>query len=103
MSRNVDLETNILWLEDGTKHPYVREFGLTCTAKRGWRKTWACGFHVVAIAELSGEARTVQRRLYRRAWFVKDDVDPYQGKDKPSEAVIPESIAAGLESTYGRK
>lgn len=103
MSRNVDLEINILWLEDGSKYPYLREFGLTCTAKRGWRKKWACGNHVVAIAELSDEARTVQRRLYRRAWHVREDADPYPNGDKPSEAVIPESIRAGAESTYGRK
>lgn len=103
MDRNVSNEIAILWLEDGSKYPYLREAGTLCTAKRGWAKTWAATRHVIAVAELNDSVRTVQRRLYRRFWYFDDKKDPYPGQDHPSEAVLPESIRAAHESTYGRR
>ncbi len=100
---NLEHETNILWLDDPAKYPYLREYTLFCTAKRGFAKRWANGDNVVAIAELSKEPRTIQRRLYRRAWHFDPDKDPYPGKDKPSEAVFPDSISPGKMSRHGRR
>jgi hypothetical protein len=102
MSRNIEHEVGILWLEEPKLFPYLREFHPSCTAKKGWRKKWGAGRRVVAVAELSAEAKTTHRRLARRAWYF-DEKDPYPGRDKPSEAVIPESITAGKESVYGRR
>jgi hypothetical protein len=101
MSRNLEFETNIIWLEDKAQFPYVREFHPSCSAKKGWAKKWGCGRRVVAYAELSNEVRTIQRRVTRRAWYFADH-DPYPGNDKPSEGVIPSSITAGKESKHGR-
>lgn len=101
MSRNLQFETNIVWREDPSQFPYVREFHPTCTAKQKWAEKWSCGRRVVAYAELSDKARTIQRRITRRAWYF-DESDPYPGVDKPCEAVIPSSIKAGQESLYGR-
>lgn len=101
MSRNLQFETLVVWLEDKALFPYVREFHPDCTAKKGWAKKWGGRHRVVAYAELSDEVRTVQRRVTRRAWYF-DENDPYPGKDKPSEGVIPSSITAGKESAYGR-
>jgi len=103
MTRNIEHEVGILWLENPEPFPYLREFHPTCTAKKGWRKKWAAGRHVVAVAELSSEAKTIQRRLSRRAWYFDAKKDPYPGADRPSEAVIPDTIAAGKESVHGRR
>lgn len=101
MSRNLEFETNIIWVADKNQFPYVREFTPSCSRKKRWPKKWGGGHRVVAYAELSDDARTVQGLVTRRAWYV-DDHDPYPGKDKPTEAVIPASITAGKESVYGR-
>jgi hypothetical protein len=74
-----------------------------CTAKKGWRKKWGNGRQIVAIAELSPEAKTIQRRLYRRAWYFNPEKDPYPGTGRPSEAVIPESIVAGKQTEKRRR
>lgn len=103
MTRNLEHEVGILWLEDPKPFPYLREFCATCTAKKGWRKKWGAGRRIVAVAELSAEAKTIQRRLDRRAWYFDPRKDPYPGSDRPSEAVIPESITAGKESAHGRR
>jgi hypothetical protein len=103
MHRNVESEIGIHWLEDGAKYPYLRESGALCSAKRGWRKAWATYRHVVAVAELDDSVRTVQRRVYRRMWYFDDKLDPYPGKDHPSEAVNPDLIRAGQESPHGRR
>ena len=101
MSRNLEFETNIIWLEDKAQFPYVREFHPSCSAKTGWAKKWGCGRRVVAYAELSRDVRTVQRLVTRRAWYF-DENDPYPRNDKPCEGVVPASITAGKESQYGR-
>lgn len=102
MSRNLAFETNIVWLSDKSQFPYVREFTLPCSAKKGWAKKWGGRHRIVAYAELSDEVKTVQRRVTRRAWYV-DESDPWPKNDCPtSQAVIPASITAGKESKYGR-
>ena len=102
MNRNVDFEVNILWLDDQKKFPYLRECSVTCSQKQGWRKSWACNRRYIAIAELSPEAKTIQRIIRRRGWYF-DKNDQYPAGDCPCEAVIPESISAGQESVYGRR
>ena len=102
MSRNLEFETNIIWREDKSQFPYVREFTPSCSRKKGWAKKWGGRHRVVAYAELSDDVRTLQGLVTRRAWYV-DDSDPWPKNDCPtSQAVIPASITAGKESTYGR-
>lgn len=103
MHRNVENEIGIHWLEDKAKYPYLSESSARCSAKRGWRKARAGSRHVVAVAELADSVRTVQRRVYRRMWCFDDKLDPYPGRDCPSEAVNPDLICAGQESPHGRR
>lgn len=94
-------EESILWLEDASSMPYIREAMLICTAKRGFSKSWS-GDRVVAIAQLRSDVRGVNRRFARRAWVLRPN-DPYPAPDYPSSARLVDTVIEGQQAKSGRR
>jgi len=105
MIPQLNRETQILWLDDAAKFPYLREKVATATARHGWRKAWRDGhdnYHVVAVAEMTSDLHSVHRRFGRRYWYFDLKKDPYPDDDFPSEAKVPSTILAGKMARSGR-
>jgi hypothetical protein len=91
-------EQDIIWLEDVSHFPYLRESVFQAPRRTGKPKPYGLeeGGRIVGYAELKPEARTTEPHVYgRRTWWLKDH-DPYQGG--PYEAVATESVAVGTPS-----
>lgn len=92
---SIAFETEIVWLEDCSNKPYVREILLWCRGRTqepeyGDRK-------ILGYARVSDEYPLFEGSGERRAFYLKDH-DPY-GYDPiqmPAEAVDPSSVAPGI-------
>ncbi len=97
MDYDLEHEIGIHFIDDPKQFPYLRESHVMCTARKGWKKSWGTQYRVIAIAELSKDAKTTQRRLLRRCWYFDESDRPLEN-NTPCEAVIPASITASKPS-----
>jgi hypothetical protein len=108
---DLDLETEIVWLEDPLRYPYLRETASLTTRPKQFPTKWGRdqGFRVIgyAVQRRPDDAYGIHTYI-RRFWFLKSydqgadwgDDDPAEvyKTGGPAEAVEPRSIRVGIES-----
>lgn len=93
-------EESIVWLEDVSTQPYVRELITAATSRTGrlrYRGNGrAVGYSVLCRdAENNGGPREFTRRVFWLAPW-----DPYEEGGQPVEAVVPSTIAPGVKGAH---
>lgn len=98
-------ENLIIWIEDVTEMPYVRELLLTGLPSRARRPPqWSCPHRLVGYATLSADApnsgypMSFTRRLF---WLNKSDLERHRLDVRhwphvPVEAVDPKTVRPGV-------
>ena len=89
-------EIRIVWLEDVSDLPYVREVMGMSSRRKGPLPRANYDGRCVGYAELGTNAKSTARVFRRRAFMLTPN-DPY-GPHMPVEAVDPRSIAAGAKA-----
>jgi hypothetical protein len=94
---DITYETDIVFLDDPKKYPYLREITVICGTKRGCPPKPSGQSRIVAYAVLGPDTPSDAPRCFlRRIWTFRD-TDPY-GPPYPAEAKDPLRLAAKQQS-----
>lgn len=92
-------EDGIVWLEDVSKHPYVREMLAGYENFRRRKPKWYSAGRMVGYSVLRPDApNNGMPGYFERRLFWLRDTDPYDGRGAPCEGVDPLTIEPGKKS-----
>ena len=99
---NFELEKDIVWLEDRSKYPYLREVQLPITGRTRKPRSSIVAGKLIAYATLEPTAPAHSPGVYVRRLFYVTPRDPYE-RGGPYEAVDPYSVQPGIPAMRGEE
>lgn len=89
-------ESRIVWVRDPSAFPWVRVAEPGTTSREGWAKKWLPEGEVIGYAELSPDVRSVNRRFFRRVFFLRETDYPFGSTGAPMSSRFPAGVVDPL-------
>ena len=93
-------EKEIVWVDDRSKYPYLREVQLPISGRTRRPSSGIVAGKLVAYATLKPTARADNPGMFVRRLFYVTSRDPYE-RGGPYEAVNPYSVHPGIPAMRG--
>jgi hypothetical protein len=97
-----DHEEEIVWLDDRSKYPYLREVQLPISGRTRKPRSSIVAGRLIAYATLKPTAPAHSPGMFARRLFYVTQRDPYE-RGGPYEAVDPYSVQPGIPAMRGEE